>query len=140
MSKKGYTKLLDSQDNYNGYSTQDGDKDKRKQRHRSHSNETESNILIEDRAKQLGQMQNTKSKKVYVFSDGTIADTEDETVELTQMTRRGTALPGDSQSQRSYKTMASSQFDDIITKEIPLHKTDTLQSLSIKFRCPVSEA
>lgn len=79
------------------------------------------------------QVQNVKGKKVYVFGDGTVASDNEDTdnMELTHMTQRG--------HNKTYKSTKSSQpYEDVLIKEIPLHKDDTLQSLSIKFRCPVS--
>lgn len=83
-----------------------------------------------------GQVQNVKSKNVYVFSDGTVADHEDDPLEMNEMTQR---IKSSSNQPRSYSsTGSSSQYADVITKEIPIENTDTLQGLSIKFRCPVS--
>lgn len=129
MSRKGYTKLVDAP-SYENYSASAADES------RSRDNGNRSNGRgMQESSRLVAEPQNVKSKNVYVFGDGTIADTEDETLELTQMSRRSNQNSGAG----SYKsTASSSQYDDIVTKEIPLQKTDTLQSLSIKFRCPVS--
>lgn len=71
--------------------------------------------------------QNPSKKAVYVFSDGTVRDSE-EIVEMSQMSQR----------QKTYRSTGAQQYDsDVTIKEIPLTKDDTLQSLSIKFRCSV---
>ena len=73
---------------------------------------------------------------MYVFSDGTVVDHEDDSLEMNEMTQR---IKSSSNQPRSYSsTASSSHYTDVITKEIPIESTDTLQGLSIKFRCPVS--
>ena len=123
MSRNGYAKL---DDEYSGQERADN-KRKRKSKHTGATGFTESSSLV-------GQVQNVKSKNVYVFSDGTVTDNPNESMELTSMTQRVQS----GSSQKSYKSTSSNQYDDIVTKEIPLQKSDTLHSLSIKFRCPVS--
>lgn len=84
----------------------------------------------------VGQVQNVKSSNVYVFSDGTVADHEEDSHEMNEMSQR---ITSSSSQPRSYSsTSKSNPYADIITKEIPIESTDTLQGLSIKFRCPVS--
>ena len=84
----------------------------------------------------VGEVQNVKNKNVYVFSDGTVVDHEDDSLEMNEMTQR---IKSSSNQPRSYSsTASSSHYADVITKEIPIESTDSLQGLSIKFRCPVS--
>lgn len=93
----------------------------------------EGSYVASESSSLTAQVQNVKGKKVYVFGDGTIAsDNEDaDDMELTHMTQRG--------QHKTYRsTNSHQQYDDVLVKEIPLHRDDTLQSLSIKFRCPVS--
>ena len=125
MSRNGYTVLVEAP-SYGDYTEQDRESPQRKKK--SQKGPTEKSSL-------MAQVQNVKDKNVYVFSDGTVASNDDETIELNQMTQRG-ATAGHSRSYKS--TTSSNQYEDIETKEIPLEKTDSLQSLSIKFRCSVS--
>lgn len=114
--KGGYSALADDDPEYNWPSTS------------ANSERLSENTSLRS------QTHGATPKKVYVFGDGTVVDnvTED-TLELTEMSQRlGT--------QKSYKSTSKSQShaEDIVVKEIPLVKDDTLHSLSIRFRCPVS--
>lgn len=127
MSKHGYSKFVDSPSygNYSDRPINDGSKQtQKKSRHNDSSGSSETSGLI-------AQPQNVKNKNVYVFSDGTVADAPDESIELSNMTQRSQL----GQGQKSYKS--TSRHEDVVTKEIPVEKTDTLRSLSIRFRCPV---
>jgi len=118
MSRKGYQRLGTENDALDIKSSG------RSTRSRSNSDKTR------DTAPLMGLVQNVKSKNVYVFGDGTMGDDEDETHELTSMTQRA--------GKRTYQSTSANPYDDVQCTEIPLQKDDTLQSISIKFRCPVS--
>lgn len=137
MSRNGYSRLTDSP-SYGEYTENNGG-DRRKKKKSSHqggAGSTEPAGSTEQSRLTSQPPQARSSSRVYVNSDGTMADGAEEAIELSSMTQRSHA---DAKPQRSYKSTGSSRYEDVVTKEIPLDKTDTLQSLSIRFRCSVSK-
>ncbi|XP_067929187.1 lysM and putative peptidoglycan-binding domain-containing protein 3-like isoform X2 [Watersipora subatra] len=123
MSRNGYSKLPSSLA-YDDYEDMEADQPRKKRKPKSPHGSGEKKSLIAP----------NKNKNVYVFPDGTVSEHEDETIELSSLPQKSPAT-----SQRSYKSTRLSQHSDVIIKEIPLTKTDTLHGIAIKFRCSVSE-
>ncbi|KAK7116083.1 lysM and putative peptidoglycan-binding domain-containing protein 3-like [Littorina saxatilis] len=82
-----------------------------------------------------GQLQNVKAARVYVFGDGDLVEDEDENVEFEMpevRSRRGQAGGPSSSLQPAGE-------EDEVFYEKEIGEGETLQSLALKYSCPVSE-
>lgn len=81
-----------------------------------------------------GQLQNVKAARVYVFGDGDLVEDEDENVEFEMpevRSRRGQAGGPSSSLQPAGE-------EDEVFYEKEIGEGETLQSLALKYSCPVS--